>query len=353
MPLEPPGQPALAQGRAVVPAEDRLQIRGRRHQGPFPAAPALPHRNRGRQADVHVGFPQQQIAFDQQFLQVAAFETGTQALGHLEQPVGLHPQGKEGDVGRHDPGRLAAALQQDLHALQPQGFAPAPQPVPVTVGGGLQDDLLEQVQPQGEHGGAGMLLAPAPGGAGVDAVAAVAVDHPAVLDHAALREDHDLVPLEDFRGQQGQQPGVVVGHGAGGAQQPGQAGIDFEQFPVGDGVAVGAAVLVDQVLGDEGFETGELVEDEDLALAQVVAGVVEFDVQAQKTAGEAEQLDRVLVEAAVDREVPGVDGAGRQVHGRPLKPGCPQCADSCRRWQGPEKIRRACRPAREAKSMVL
>ncbi|BCX80703.1 hypothetical protein MIT9_P0279 [Methylomarinovum caldicuralii] len=245
---------------------------------------------------------------------MAAFEAGAETPGHLQQPVGFQAQGEEGDVGRHDPGRGAAALQQGLGVLQPKRPVPALQLGIVAVGGGPQDGLFEQVQPQGEDRGAGVLLAPAAGGAGVDAVAAAAVDHPAVLDHAAFGKDDDLVALEDLPGQQRQQPGMVVGHGAGGAQQLCQVGVDFEQLAVGDGITVSPAMLVEQVLGNQGLEAGEMIENEDLALPDVVVGIVKLDVQAQKAPGEAEQADRAVVEAGVDVEISGRFGPGRHVH---------------------------------------
>ena len=78
----------------------------------------------------------------------------------------------------------------------------------------IENTFLEDVQSERQNRRAAMMLPALLGRWRENAEFAVAVEKPAIFDHAAFGEHHDLAPAQDFGGQECQQARLFVGHGA-------------------------------------------------------------------------------------------------------------------------------------------
>ncbi len=149
-----------------------------------------------------------------------------------------------------------------------------------------------------------MVLAPLVGGARKDAVLAPLVEHPLVLDHAALGKYDDLAAVQNFAHQERKQVRQAVRHHADGVEKLAETIVAREKFRRRDRTAIGTGRLVDQVLRNEGLEAGEVIEQKDIALVYRVgvAGfvLVQLDVELQQFSRGAKRLDAKGIDPLVD-----------------------------------------------------
>ncbi len=148
-----------------------------------------------------------------------------------------------------------------------------------------------------------MVLAADLRGARIDRILPGIVHHAAVLDHAALGEDHHLAALEDLGGEEGQQAGMVVGHRADAAQIAPQPRT-IEEFRRGHRSRQDSALFVDQILRNEGFEAGEMVEQIDVAVIDLPMRPMDANIEGkcplQPCHIAHRAVDAGLIEAVVD-----------------------------------------------------
>ena len=285
----------------------------------LPPVPVAIHFQRFGEADVHVGLAQQQVALDQQLLGEATVDALVEQPCRLVQQIVADAQGVEGDVGGHDPGRLEGADEQCLAVLETELFGPAVDAFVIAARVVAQQRGLEGIQGQRDDRRATMLLASFHGGSRVDAETPLGIQHPLVLDHAALGKDHQLAPVQHLAGQKGEQPRQVVRHHADGAQKGAEAFV-VEEFGCGYGTAIDPGLFVHQVLRDKGFEAGEVVEQEDVAPLDQAPGVVrrigvQLHLQFQQAPGDAESPGHPVVGAGDAIGIPGIAGGlDRLIH---------------------------------------
>ena len=164
-----------------------------------------------------------------------------------------------------------------------------------------------------------MLLAPFHGGSRVDAETPLGIQNPLVLDHAALGKDHQFAPVQHLAGQKGEQPRQIVRHHADGAQKGAEAFV-VEEFGRGDGTTIDPGLFVHQVLRYEGFEAGEVVEQEDVATLDKAPGVVrrirvQLHLQFQQAPGDTKGAGHPVVGAGDAIGISGIAGGlDRLVH---------------------------------------
>ena len=231
-----------------------------RQQPLLPPVPVFAGDNRARKADVHVGVLEQQVALDDQFLGKALVDAAVKQASRLVQDVVADPDRVKGDVAGHDDGRLRRLHHQQLDVVEIKLLRPAFDAIVLAGCVIVQQRGLEGVQRQRDHRGAAMVLAAFVGGAGKYAVLTLLVDHALVLDHTAFRENDELAIVQDFPGQERKQVRHVVRHDADRIQELAEAFVAAEKFGRGDRATIGAAGFMNQVLRDEGFEAGEMIE---------------------------------------------------------------------------------------------
>ena len=267
-------------------------------------APVPLHAHRLSETDVHVRMLEQEVALDQQFLGKPPGQPA--AREHVRAPaqqVVSDAHRPEGDVRGHDAGGLARCGEQRRGVRQPEVPGPGFDLARAPGVGRRAHRLLERIEGEPQHRRAGVVPAPLPGGARVHAEVALLVEHPPVLDHAALGEDHDLASAQDLAREEGEQARMVVGDGAHADEVVGEGVAFDEEVGPGHGAAVRAGLDVDEVLGDEGLEAREVVEEEDVALGELVAGLVQLQVDPEEAAQHREQPGRPSVRRGVDLEI--------------------------------------------------
>ena len=163
--------------------------------------------------DIHVGFLQQDIAFDQQFLARLVSNLPAKELNTPVQDIVVIADRIEGDVAGHDLGRFPCRRDHHLQIPHAQRRDPAIKAVFLSGLMDRQDAALEHFQRDGDGRRALVMFAVGLVGRGKDAVAALVVDNPPVLDHSAFREDDNLAAAQDLGRQEGQKARMIVRHG--------------------------------------------------------------------------------------------------------------------------------------------
>ena len=245
---------------------------------PVPPSPAIRHAHGLAQPDIHVGIAKQDVALDEQLLGEAPAQSSVEEFRSLAQQIVAYPDGIKGDVRRHDVRGPAGGVQEFRATNELEGFRPSVDAARVTCLVGFHYRPLECLQRQSQHGRAGVLLAARLGASRINAVCPPRIQYAPVLHHAAFGEHHDLASPEDLFGKKRQEIGKILRHRANANQVVGK-GIAFdEEFPGGDGPAVGATFHVDEVLGNEGFEAGEMIEQEDVTVGDLGVPVMQLEV---------------------------------------------------------------------------
>ena len=237
---------------------------------------------RPAEADVHVGVAQQQVAFDQQFLLGAFADVEGEEFRRLAQEIIAGVDGIEGDVGGNDQGRLQRRGDQRLSVGQSEGLDPAVHPGHVTGFVHRQDALLENFQDHRQGRGAVAVRRRRPLG-WQQARQRSRGDLP-VLDHRAFRENDHLAAAQDFGGEKSQEARVIAGNTPQIPQQFGEPPVAFEQFVRRHAAAILAGGLMNEILRNDGLETGEMIEQENLALVDEATAVMDGNVDAETLA---------------------------------------------------------------------
>ena len=288
------------QGEQFLQAVDSLE-HPLEHR-PFEPVPGDARGDGVGEPDVHVGALQQDVALDQQLVLDPVGEPAAEQLGSLAQDVVVGAHRPEGDVGGHDQRRFPGGGDQRVDVVHAQRVDPSLEPLGPPVLMHRENAFLEDLERQRHRRRALVVLAPDPVDLGKDREAALLVQHPAVLDHAALGKEDHPASAQDLGGQEGQQAGVIGGHRADAPQEPGEGLVALEQVRRRDAAAKGARRLVDEVLRDDGFEAGEVVEQEYLAGFDVAVVVVDLDVDPQAFVQERERAHAPLIGGFVDVE---------------------------------------------------
>ncbi len=276
-------------------------------QEAVPPMPGEIRSHRPAQTDVHISALKQQAAFDQEFfLEVLAQATEKELHAALDEVL-LRPDGIEGDIAGDDERRPFRRSNQRIYAVQPYRLAPAAQARRLALGCQRDDPLLEDFQNQGDRRGTLVMLAMTLGGRRENPELPRLVDHAPILDHAAFGEDHDLAAGKDLRREERQKTLHIVRHAADFSQELGKASAAREELLTGQGPAVGAGLLENQVLRDDGLETGEVVEEEYLARLDRARRVVQCDIKAEPLVEEREPAHAPLVSRFTDDQILTVD----------------------------------------------
>ncbi len=145
-----------------------------------------------------------------------------------------------------------------------------------------------------------------------NAVTSLGIEHLAVLDHSPFGEDNHLASAQDLGGEKGKQTGMVVGHGPDTEQEFGEAILRVpEKFGRGDAAAVGTGLAVDQILRNDRLETGEMVEQEDLAVLDPALILMQLDFYLEAVFQHRKDADAEIV-------IAGDFQIGALVHDRTL-----------------------------------
>jgi len=107
---------------------------------------------------------------------------------------------------------------------------------------------------------------------------ALVVDDMAVFDHPAFGENDDFAAAKDLGGEKRKQARKICRHRADVPQELGKGVASFEQFGRRDATAETARRLVNDVLGNDRFEAGEVIEQENLPVIELAVGAMDLDV---------------------------------------------------------------------------
>ena len=308
--IEPAAGP-LIDRKNLIETVDVLEHLG--EQEPVQQTPVHPRMNGIAEPDVHVGPLEHEIAFDQQLLFGFLAEIAAEQLGSLAQEIVAGVDGIKRDVCRHHEGRLSGCSDQGIDVLEPEGAYPPIEPVRLA---GLfhgENALLEDFQHQRQRR---CTLTVPERRRMQKAERSAAGGNVAILDHAAFREKNDLSAAQNFRGEKRQQAREVVGYRAAAAEKIGECFVAEKELVGRDATAIGAGRLVDEILGDDGLEAREVIEQKYLASLDVAVGVVNLDVDAQAAARQRECPHAPLIQPLIDLQlgIPAHCASAEAVH---------------------------------------
>ena len=175
--------------------------------------------NRVAQTDIHICLFEHQVAFNDHFFGHLRAQPASKHIRRPGKDVLIHAERMKGNVGREHQGLFGQNGPQRIF-IDFKNTGPAGEFTGIALGNQRGQTDFKAINTKSQKGRTGMVGTSGVGGSGIDTVigafgmwAIVKRDAP-VLDHAAFGEDDDLAAAQDFLGQKGQQPFIIVGHPA-------------------------------------------------------------------------------------------------------------------------------------------